>query len=539
MRNVWNSIAAAVTGVAMTATMLAAAAGAQAIGVEARDAVQYEITVANTTEGYGYAAYRVFAGTLGEDGALGDITWGEGVDGAALLAALHADADRTFAAAFADVKDAQGVADVLGEQVDSSAFAKAFAQIAGAHLTGASATADTVTEGHGYVLSVAKAGYYLVRNTSTPDQYQPGQYANTEYILKVVKDQTVTPKGEVPSVTKKVQDIDDTDGNGASDWQDSADYDINDKVPYRLDGTLPSNLASYATYRYLFTDTLSRGLTYNGDAKAYVVNGDVRTELNASSYVIAIETVTDGDYAGGTKFTVSFADLKAATDAAGNPAVITADSHIQIDYTATLNEQAVIGSAGNPNKVDLTFSDNPNQGGEGDTGTTPEDKVTVFTFKLTVHKQDQDGKDLDGAAFTLSKWNPTANAYTAVTTIESTKDHPVHEFSFAGLDAGRYKLEETRTPDGYNTWKGVEFRIEATHETASDDPKLTTLVVKDLDGNDITDFIVNAGLIDYTVVNVKGAFLPSTGGTGTFALYAAGTLCLVAAGCWFARRRRN
>ena len=540
MRNVWNSIAAAVTGVAMAAAMLAATAGAQAIEVEARDTAQYEIAVKNTDEGYGYAAYQVFSGTLGADGALGDVEWGEGVDGGAVLDALHADADKAFDGAFASAQNASEVAATLGGQADSSDFAKAFAQVAGAHLSGkASATADGVTEGRGYVLSVAKAGYYLVRNTKTPGQYQPGQYANTEYILKVVKDETVTPKGEVPSVTKKVQDADDSDVNGASDWQDSADYDIGDTVPYRLEGTLPSNIASYGTYYYRFTDTLSQGLTYAQDAKAYVVNGGVETELDASSYTVAADSVQDGDYAGGTKLTVTFADLKAAENLAGDPVSLDASSLIRIEYHATLNERAVIGSAGNPNKVDLTFSDNPNQGGEGDTGTTPEDKVIVFTFKLSVHKKDQRNNDLDGAAFTLSKWNAAKNAYETVSVIESTKDRPTHEFAFAGLDAGRYKLEETRTPDGYNTWKGVEFRIEAEHETDSDDPQLDNLVFKDLDGNVIADFTVNAGVADYTVVNVKGAILPSTGGAGTVGLYAAGIACVIAAGGWFAMRRRR
>ena len=540
MRNVWNSIAAAVTGVAMAAAMLAATAGAQAIEVEARDTAQYEITVKNTDEGYGYAAYQVFSGTLGADGALGDVEWGEGVDGGAVLDALRADADKAFDGAFDNAQNASAVAKTLGGQADSSDFAKAFAQVAGAHLSGkASATADGVTEGRGYVLSVAKAGYYLVRNTKTPDQYRPGQYANTEYILKVVKDETVTPKGEVPSVTKKVQDADDSDTDGASDWQDSADYDIGDLVPYRLEGTLPGNIASYRTYHYRFTDTMSKGLTYAQDAKAYVVNGGVETELDASSYTIVTDSVQDGDYAGGTKLTVTFDDLKAAKNLAGDPVTIDASSLIRIEYHATLNEQAVIGSAGNPNKVDLTFSDNPNQGGEGETGTTPEDKVIVFTFRLSVHKKDQQGGDLDGAAFTLSKWNAAKNAYETVSVIESTKDRPTHEFAFAGLDAGRYKLEETRTPDGYNTWKGVEFRIEADHETDSADPQLNNLVFKDLDGNAITDFVVNAGVADYTVVNVKGAILPSTGGAGTVGLYAAGIACVIAAGGWFAMRRRR
>ena len=36
---------------------------------------------------------------------------------------------------------------------------------------------------------------------------------------------------------------------------------------------------------------------------------------------------------------------------------------IVVEYTAKLNENAVIGAAGNPNKVSLKFSNNPNNGG--------------------------------------------------------------------------------------------------------------------------------------------------------------------------------
>ena len=58
-----------------------------------------------------------------------------------------------------------------------------------------------------------------------------------------------------------------------------------------------------------------------------------------------------------------------------------------------MNKDAEIGLPGNPNKVYLEFSNNPNSGGEGDTGKTPEDKVIVFTYELDVTKVD--GEDAD------------------------------------------------------------------------------------------------------------------------------------------------
>ena len=77
-------------------------------------------------------------------------------------------------------------------------------------------------------------------------------------------------------------------------------------------------------------------------------------------------------------------------------------------YTATLNEGATIGGAGNPNTVKLEYSNNPNQGGEGDTGKTPENKVTVFTFQLNIDKKDEKNQPLKGAGFTLYKYDADA-----------------------------------------------------------------------------------------------------------------------------------
>ena len=84
-----------------------------------------------------------------------------------------------------------------------------------------------------------------------------GNDANTLYITRVVGDVTISPKSDVPSFQKKVKDTNDTTGD-TTGWQDSADYDIGDKVPFQLKATLPSNYAR-------LQDLLPRLPRYGGD----------------------------------------------------------------------------------------------------------------------------------------------------------------------------------------------------------------------------------------------------------------------------------
>ena len=97
-------------------------------------------------------------------------------------------------------------------------------------------------------------------------------YTPTLIFLQVVKDVTVESGTSVPTVEKNLKDINDTTGE-TTGWQDSADYDINDSVPFQLTATLLDNLASYDEYYLELSDTLSTGLTYNKDVKIYLVNG--------------------------------------------------------------------------------------------------------------------------------------------------------------------------------------------------------------------------------------------------------------------------
>ena len=477
----------------------------------------YSITINNSTAGHTYEAYQIFTGdlqevTTGEGEAatttkvLSNIVWGSGVSEAGQTA----------------LGDAAAKAETLKTDADAKAFAKAVAP----YLTTVAGSANTVTDGK-YVISGLAAGYYLVKDqdgslTGDADAY-------TEYIIKVVSDTTATPKSSVPTVEKKVKDTNDSTGV-TSDWQDSADYDIGDSIPFQLKATLANNVSSYTTYKVVFHDTLSKGLTYNNDAKVYIDG----TETNG--FTVTATVNADGT----TTLTVSCDDVKAL--GAGNSSVIT------VEYTAKLNENAVLGSAGNPNEVYLEYSNNPNKSEEGnnETGETPKDVVIVFTYKTIINKVDSENKPLTGAAFKLEKLikGKDGAADTWTTVKEFTVDETTTSFTFSGLDDGQYKLTETKTPAGYNTIDPIYFVIEATHDETADAPTLKTLnaYLTDANGNkqtemkdgesvniDLGTVDLTAGSITTTVVNKSGSQLPSTGGIGTTIFYVLGGVLVLAA----------
>ena len=482
-----------------------------AVTAFADESTTYSITINNSTAGHTYEAYQIFTGDLATKEAgkkvLSNIVWGSGVSEAGQTA----------------LGDAAAKAETLKTEADAKAFAKAVAP----YLTTAAGSANTVTDGK-YVISGLAAGYYLVKDqdgslTGDNDSY-------TEYIIQVVGNVTATPKSDVPEVQKKVKDINDSTDTTKTDWQDSADYDIGDSIPFQLKATLADNVSSYTTYKVVFHDTLSKGLTYNNDAKVYIGG----TETNG--FTVTATVNADGT----TTLTVSCDDVKAL--GAGNSSVIT------VEYTVKLNENAVLGSAGNPNEVYLEYSNNPNKSekGNNETGETPKDVVIVFTYKTIINKVDSENKPLTGAAFKLEKLikGKDGAADTWTTVKEFTVDETTTSFTFSGLDDGQYKLTETKTPVGYNTIDPIYFVIEATHDETADAPTLKTLnaYLTDANGNkqtemkdgesvniDLGTVDLTAGSITTTVVNKSGSELPSTGGIGTTIFYVLGGVLVLAA----------
>ena len=399
-------------------------------------------------------------------------------------------------------------------------------------------------------------GYYLIVQTTAANDAGKTMSAvivNTAGQAGV----TVSPKKDTVTVSKKVQENMDGVNNPASEdnWGTAADYNIGDYVKFQLTGSLPTDYADYTSYEYTFHDTADQGLTFVNDTthpvKVYAVNDNNKVELKQDT--LTGYQVLTSDINGET-FNVKFADLKKAqAEKTGDTVNITSSTQIVVEYYAQLNENAVLGSNGNQNKVYLQFSNN--KYGEG-TGKTEEHKVTVFTFKLEVTKYgktDSDKEALNGAGFTLykaTKVNPADSDYAKVG--DEVQHTNGNVFDFTGLDSGYYKIVETTTPKGYNTIDPITFTVTATYNSADEPGTLTDLTVTDVKVGGVASaeqtFTVNRGTgeagtaqIKTDVVDIPGSKLPSTGGMGTVLLYVAGIAVFVLAGATLvmALRRRN
>ena len=495
----------------------------------------FAANVSNETN-HSYKAYQIFSGTQADNSVpLGDVAWGSGINGAAFLEELKTDTRfvKEGTNIFASCTTAADVAAVLDGYADKSGEANAFANVAAKHLT----TTFTEIAADASTVDLA-AGYYLLVDTSAPGE---GDAMNSA-LLQVTNQGNITieKKYDVPTVDKSVKDTDGT-------WGEAADWEIGSDVPFQLVGTLPSNYADYETYKYVFHDTLSAGLQYNGDVKVYVQNGETKTEITTSCTVDPAAAAT----AGGGTLTVTFTDLKAVEG-------VTATSKIVVEYTAKLLSTAEIGKLGNKNEVYLEYSNNPNHTGEGTpTGNTPKDEVLVFTYELDVTKVDGQNADkkLAKAEFVLLNSDKTKVAkvandklvewvgvpaagedgtitYPAGTTLTSGADG---KFVIAGLDAGSYYLRETKAPAGYNLLKNdISVTITATLDKTENNPALTNLklAVKD----DKTDAAatesngsVDTGIVATNVMNNSGTELPSTGGIGTTIFYVLGSILVIGA----------
>lgn len=392
---------------------------------------------------------------------------------------------------------------------------------------------DTITNGATYT---APAGYYLIKDK---DGSVTGTDSYTLYIVKVVGNVTITPKSDVPSFEKKVKDINDSTEDTYTGWQDSADYDIGDDVPFKLEGTVATNYAQYKQYYFAFHDNEEEGLTFNKDSvKVYVDDTEI-----TKGYTVVTNTADN------CTFEVVFNDLMAAAEEYNF--TVSGGSKIRVEYTSKLNEKAKIGKEGNVNSASLEFSNNPNQeqGGTPDTGNTPWDNVIVFTYKVVVNKIDSSKKPLAGAAFELSK--KVNDEYTRVALVNATQNtegkyilsnETVTKFEWKGLDDGDYMLTEVITPAGYNTIAPIKFTVNADHTITWEGENRNTILTS-LTGNAATGDITFTANDDKTelatnVVNNKGSELPSTGGMGTTIFYVVGSILVLGAAILLITKKR-
>lgn len=545
----------------------------------------------NDNQGVKYKAYQIFKATVTDDKTEGkiaqNIEWANSELGNKVINAITgwSGYNAPNVTKLPDKPTAQDVAEFLMANADRPTAGSDDGTIKGTRVATnnvlyvvANAAKDVAPTTSGITArqpwnAAFGSGYYLfVTDESSLGADKKNTGTSPIFALVGGEAVTVTEKTSIPTVDKQILAATSDDPTKLTGWAGVADSQIGQEVTYKLTGKVADNYATYDSYAYKFTDTLSNGLDYvNGSLNVYAVNSsgnytlidDTFYQLTTSNdnRVLTVNFVVDKDN-----------NKKGLKDVQG----VDADTQIVVFYRAKLNKNAVTGNGdsegkkGNYNTVKLEYSNNPST---EEKGTSVESGAGDFTFKLNLNKVDQGTeKGLKGAEFSIQSADAdTLNQYVA------SKDSPdgtvvagqLVRFSektlpdylkFAsddkgkiearGLDAGKYTVTEIKAPSGkYAVAKPFTFTITAKYkDNAVDLDEITINPSENADHrSDIafgtldktpgdntlsatngTAANVKTGEINITVGNTKSVGLPLTGLNGvTFTWIAGGAvLCI-------------
>ena len=399
-------------------------------------------------------------------------------------------------------------------------------------------------------INVDDLGYYIVMgDAAVPGA--PGEVVSACALTTTDTDASVNVKADVPKIEKKVWDAaDESIGEDPADdaWQDYTDHTIGETVRYKLTSNVP-NMTGYTDYKFIVHDILSAGLTLDGGSfEIYIGDPTVTAnKLTATQYTVntpgsAVPSPGTGNFT----FDIVFTNFLQWAGKAGQP--------VTIFYTAKLNKGAIIGAPGNPNTVNLEYSNNPYL--TTSTNRTPDDTVYVFTFgikpeKYAMHTNGTTKLPLAGAEFELyTDAAATANVvWVELKTPGNATDPAVYTvvavggatgpagstktmvtpasglLTIEGLDEGKYYFKETKAPEGYNILTDpVEITIDAEYNADGTFNKLKN---------------VTAGpYVPVGVENQTGTEFPETGGTGRIIFYVLGALLMLGAAVVLVARKK-
>lgn len=402
-------------------------------------------------------------------------------------------------------------------------------------------------------------GYWLfVTKSVKTDSANQNTDAFTSPIFTIVGggDVNAEPKKDVPNVTKAVKD-DAEDGAFGDDVfakpNMSADSRMDQFIEYQLAGKVASNINSYSTYTYSFTDSLPDSMTVEcGEGNSPVV----AVKIDGKSVKADPTNGYTASYSD-NNLTVNFKDLKSCVDETGQAISVNGSSTVTVEYKAKLDSAKIFDNNGNigdgfqglvgkaqTNTVKLTYSNNPHK--TDDTGTTVTHPAYDYTYGIDVTKvgSDKDGdgnpKKLEGVEFTLQEIvNGTAqNQYIDAqgvkhsdakdATLKTTNEGKIN---VVGLDEGTYILKEVKPAPGYNNSaaSGVTFTIASDSlPTNGDSFTPSCTLAEGTDKNLVQVTNATDGKVHLTVTDQKGSGLPLTGLNGvTFTWIAGGAvLCI-------------
>lgn len=393
---------------------------------------------------------------------------------------------------------------------------------------------------------------------------------------------TVTLKNTTPTIDKKLVDSKD-DGTYKPNTQ--PDYAVGDDVYYELTSTVPvytgydiDSTMKDATKTRIFkiNDTASKALTVSAgtvieSVKLTPAQGTAVTLVKDKDYTVTVADYGDVNtpdtdaYKGGHVTTIDLG--KYVNKAAGSTSAtdrILEGATVTVIVKAKLNKDALISELGNlqknPNKVDLEYSNHPEEVNHAHKVPGPE--VPVYAYKFDILKTDKAGTTmLPGAEFTIKAVSGTSKhdgkylgsygengwsyldsepAVAATDGVFTTgKDGKIN---VSGLDAGTYEVHEIAPPDGYTAISLPKFQFTITPTVGNEGAGRKTITVVALSlakGADVRASLSQDGKT-LNIWNAKNITeLPKTGGAGLAMIVAVGALFIAASGIFALRARRK
>lgn len=393
------------------------------------------------------------------------------------------------------------------DNADNGTAIKALAVAAGQHVTDTPSLAaddSKVAASNTVIFDNLPLGWYLVVSDLTTDAICS--------IDTTAKQVTIREKNGVPTVTKEVE-------YASGSWGEGNDGNVGDTVNFQTtiyvtDGN-PTN--------YVLHDKMSNGLAFKEDSIAVKVNDTTPI----------------------TNYTVKYTNTDKCTFEISFPnGTLHTNDKVVVTYSATINSNAVVGTAGNENETWLKYGNN---------GETTHGKTKTYTWSFNIFKyftdSNNDMRYLANVEFVLYRKNAddkaeyakfdSNNKLSGWTEAESEagklKTNATSIVGVEGLDKGTYFLKEITTPDGFNgLTSDVEVQIDSSCNTLNG--ATYTVQYKMVNEDDFTDTDEEEKVVP--IENKRGTVLPGTGGIGTTIFYVVGGGLMVAAAILLITKKR-